>query len=48
MDINYHWRTKLRRELPLRFFVVLVAGNPVRDLLLRAKHLFAAATFGRR
>ena len=43
MDINSHWRTKLRRELPLRFFVVLVAGIPVRDLLLRAKHLFVAA-----
>ena len=24
---------------------LLVAGNPVRDLLLRAKHLFVAATF---
>jgi hypothetical protein len=43
MDINYHWRTKLRRELPLRFFVVFVA---VQDLLLRAEHLFVAATFG--
>jgi hypothetical protein len=43
MDINSHWRTKLRRELPLRFFVVLVAGIPVRDSLLRAKHLFSAA-----
>ena len=40
MDINYHWRTKLRRELPLRFFVVFVA---VQDLLLRAEHLFVAA-----
>ena len=28
MDINSHWRTKLRRDLPLRFFVVLVAGTP--------------------
>jgi len=27
---------------------LLVAGNRVRDLLLRAKHLFVAATFGRR
>ena len=43
MDINYHWRTKLRRELPLRFFVVFVA---VQDLLLRAEHLFVAATVG--
>jgi hypothetical protein len=42
MDISYHWRTKLRRELPLRFFVVFVA---VHDLLLRAKHLLVAATF---
>jgi hypothetical protein len=39
MDINYHWQ-KLRRELPLRFFVVFVA---VQDLLLRAEHLFVAA-----
>jgi hypothetical protein len=36
MDIDSHWRTKLRRELPLRFFVVFVA---TQDLLLRAKHL---------
>jgi hypothetical protein len=41
MDINYHWRTKLRRELPLRFFVVFVA---VQDLLLRAEYLFVAAS----
>jgi hypothetical protein len=46
MGINSHWRTKLRRDLPLRFFVVLVAGIPVRNLLLRAKHLFVAAIDG--
>jgi hypothetical protein len=36
-----HWRTKLRRAAGR----LLAAGTPVQDLLLRAKHLFVAATF---
>jgi hypothetical protein len=35
-----HWRTKLRCASGR----LLVAEPPVRDLLLRAKHLFVAAT----
>jgi len=41
MNINSNaWRTKLRRAAGR----LLVAGTPVRDLLLRAKHLFVEAT----
>jgi hypothetical protein len=39
--LQCNWRTKLRRAAGR----LLVAGTPVQDLLLRAKHLFVAATF---
>jgi hypothetical protein len=45
MDINYHWRTKLRRELPLRFFVVFVAVQDTsRRTFVRRRHRWMRQT----